>query len=107
MVNELQSRTKDKLNESSINMSFNMPENLGDVLATDFQSKVNELEELTEQLTNDNAELVKQGEERKMAIENLENKVQDKEAMEDQVKQLEHHNAELVEQRESLKVALD
>ena len=105
MVNELQSRTKDKLNESSINMSFNMPENLGDVLATDFQSKVNELEELTEQLTNDNAELVKQGEERKMAIENLENKVQDKEAMEDQVKQLEHHNAELVEQRESLKEA--
>ena len=107
MVNELQSRTKDRLNESSINMSFSMPENLGDVLATDFQSKVNELEELTEQLKDQNAQLAKQGEEMKITIENLENKVKGKEAMEEQIRQLEHNTADLVEQRDSLKEKTD
>ena len=103
MVNELQSRTKDKLNESSINMSFGMPENLGDILATDFQSKVNELEEITEQLKNHNAKLVKQAEESTRAIQSLEEQIKGKEAMENQVQELENKNAELAEQMESLK----
>merc|ERR1719322_1048812 len=102
MVNELQSRTKEKLNESSINMSFGMPENLGDVLATDFQSKVNELEEQAEQLKSLNAELSKQGEEMRKTINNLEIEVQEKEAIKNQLKELERHNSELVEQKDSV-----
>ena len=78
MVKELQSRTKDKLNESSINMSFSLPENLGDVLATDFQSKENEY------------------------LKQLKEKDNMKEILESQVKELEQQSAQASSRNEKV-----